>query len=61
MIISPNLLGKLGVILNFNDKAVTWNTDTIPIKDMGSLNSQKAITEIYLAVLWMSFLVPPRS
>jgi hypothetical protein len=48
MIIGRDLLGKLGIILNFNDKTVTWDTDTIPIKDRGSLNSQKVITEIYL-------------
>jgi hypothetical protein len=48
MIIGRDLLGKLGVILNFNDKAITWDTDTIPMKDRGSLNSKKVITEIYL-------------
>jgi hypothetical protein len=48
MIISRDLLGKLGIILNFNDKTVTWDTDTIPMKDRGSLNSQNVITEIYL-------------
>jgi hypothetical protein len=48
MIIGRDLLGKLGIILNFNDKTVTWDTDTIPMKDRGSLNSQKVITEIYL-------------
>ena len=49
MIIGRDLLGKLGIILNFNDKTVTWDTDTIPMKDRGTLNSQKVITEIYLA------------
>jgi hypothetical protein len=48
MIIGRDLLGKLGIILNFNDKTVTWDTDTIPIKERGSLNSQKVITEINL-------------
>jgi uncharacterized protein YfbU (UPF0304 family) len=48
MIIGWYLLGKLGIILNFNDKTVTWDTDTIPMKDRGSLNSQKVITETYL-------------
>jgi hypothetical protein len=48
MIIGRDLLGKLGIILNFNDKTFTWDTDTIPMKDRGSLNSQKVITEIYL-------------
>jgi hypothetical protein len=35
MIIGRDLLGKLGIILNFNDKTVTWDTDTIPMKDRG--------------------------
>jgi hypothetical protein len=48
MIIGRNLLGKLGIILNFNDKTVTWDTETIPMKERGSPNSQKVITEIYL-------------
>jgi len=48
MIIGRDLLGILGIILNFNDQTVTWDTDTIPMKDRGSLNTQKAITEIYL-------------
>jgi transposase InsO family protein len=48
MIIGRDLLGKLGIILNFSDQTVTWDTDTIPMKDRGSLNTQKAITEIYL-------------
>jgi hypothetical protein len=48
MIIGRDLLGKLGSILNFNDKTVTWDNDTIPMKDRGSLNSQKSLTEIYL-------------
>ena len=49
MIIGRDLLGKLCIILNSNDKTVTWDTDTIPMKDRGTLNSQKVITEIYLA------------
>jgi hypothetical protein len=48
MIIGRDLLGKLDIILNFDDKTVTWDTDTILMKDRGSLNSQKVITEIYL-------------
>jgi hypothetical protein len=27
------LLGESGIIINFNDKMVTWDTDTIAIKD----------------------------
>ena len=37
MIIGQDLLGELGLILNLNDKTVTWDTDTIPIKDKGTL------------------------
>ena len=36
------------MILNFNDKTVTWDTDTIPIKDRGTLNTQDALMEVYL-------------
>jgi xylose isomerase len=28
-----DLLGELGMIMNFNDYTVTWDTDTIPMKD----------------------------
>jgi hypothetical protein len=28
-----DLLGELGIIINFNDYTVTWDTDTIPMKD----------------------------
>jgi hypothetical protein len=48
IIIGCEILGKLVILLNFNKKTVIWDTDTIPMKDRGSLNSQKAITEIYL-------------
>jgi xylose isomerase len=27
------ILGELGIIMNFNDHTVTWDTDTIPMKD----------------------------
>jgi hypothetical protein len=33
MIIGRDLLGELGIIMNFNDPTVTWDTDTIPMKD----------------------------
>ena len=49
MIIGRDLLGELGIILNFNDHTVTWDTDTIPMKDRGTLNSQEALVEAYLA------------
>jgi hypothetical protein len=28
-----DLLGELGIIINFNDHTVNWDTDTIPMKD----------------------------
>jgi hypothetical protein len=32
MIMVRDLLGELGIIMNFNDHTVTWDTDTIPMK-----------------------------
>ena len=49
MIIGRDLLGELGIILNFNDHTVTWDTGTIPMKDRGTLNTQVSLLEIYLA------------
>jgi hypothetical protein len=47
MVIGRDLLGDLGSILNFNDHTVTWDTDTIPMKDRGTLNTQDDILEVY--------------
>jgi hypothetical protein len=33
MIMGRDLLGELGIIMNFNDHTVTWDIDTIPMKD----------------------------
>jgi xylose isomerase len=33
MIMGRDLLGELGISMNFNDHTVTWDTDTIPMKD----------------------------
>jgi hypothetical protein len=43
-----DLLGELGIIMNFNDHTVTWNADTIPMKDRDSytLSSVEALIEI---------------
>jgi hypothetical protein len=49
MIIGRDLLGELGILLNSNDKTVTWDTDTMPMKDRGTLNSKDALTEVYLS------------
>ena len=43
MIIGQDLLGELGIILNTNDHTVTWDTYTIPMKDRGTLNTQKVL------------------
>jgi hypothetical protein len=48
MIIGKDLLGELVIILNFNNKAVTWD-NTISMKDRGNLNSRDALTEVYLS------------
>jgi hypothetical protein len=47
-IIDRDLLGNLGIILNFNDHTVTWDTGTIPMRDRGTLNTQDALLELYL-------------
>jgi hypothetical protein len=33
MIMGRDLLGELGIFMKFNDHTVTWDTDTIPMKD----------------------------
>jgi hypothetical protein len=33
IILGRDLLGELGIIMNFNDYMVTWDTDNIPMKD----------------------------
>jgi hypothetical protein len=33
MIIGQDLLGEIGIIMNFNAHTVTWDTDTIQMKD----------------------------
>jgi hypothetical protein len=37
-----DLLGELGIIMNFNDHTVTWNTDIIPMKDRATISSVEA-------------------
>jgi hypothetical protein len=48
MIIGRDLLRELGILLHFNDETVTWDSDTIPMKDRGMLNTQEALVEVYL-------------
>jgi hypothetical protein len=35
--------------MNFNDHTVTWDTDTIPMKDRGTLSSVEARIEVYMS------------
>ena len=46
MIIGWDPLGKLSIPLNFNDKTITCNTDTLPTKDRGTLNTQESLIEV---------------
>jgi xylose isomerase len=48
MAIERDLLGELGIIMNFNDHTVTWDTDTIPMNDRDTytLSSVEALIEI---------------
>jgi hypothetical protein len=50
MIMGRDILGELGIIMNFNDHTVTWDTDTIPIKDRDTYNlsSVEALIEVYM-------------
>jgi hypothetical protein len=43
-----DLFGELGKIMNFNDHTVTWDTDTIPMKDRDActLSSVETLIEI---------------
>jgi hypothetical protein len=49
MIMGRDLLGELGIIMNFNDHTVTWDTDTIPMKvrDTCTLPSLEALIKVY--------------
>jgi hypothetical protein len=46
-----DLLGELGIIMNFNDHTVTWYTDTIPMKDRDTctLSSVEALIEVHMS------------
>jgi hypothetical protein len=50
MIIGRDILGESGIIMNFNDHTVTWDTDTIPMKDRDTctLSSIEALIEVYM-------------
>jgi hypothetical protein len=46
-----DILGELGIIMNFNHVTITWDTNTIPVKDRDtcSLSSVEALIEIYMS------------
>jgi hypothetical protein len=46
-----DLLGEFGMIMNFNDHTVTWDTDTIPMKDRDTctLSSVEALIEVSIS------------
>jgi hypothetical protein len=51
MIMGRDLLEELGIIMNFNDHTVTWDTHTIPMKDRDTctLSSVEALIEVYMS------------
>jgi hypothetical protein len=56
MIIGRDLLGELGIIMNFNDHSVTWDTDTIPMKDRNTctLSSVETLIEMMFICVQMN-------
>jgi hypothetical protein len=36
-------MGELGIIHYFNNHTAIWGTDTIPMKDKGTLNTQEGL------------------
>jgi hypothetical protein len=48
--IKRDFFAELGIIMNFNDHTVIWDTDTIPMKDrdIGTLSSVEALIEVYM-------------
>jgi hypothetical protein len=51
MIMGQDPLGELGMIMNFNDLTVTWDTDTSSMKDRDSstLSSVETLIEVYMS------------
>jgi hypothetical protein len=47
LVMFRDLLGELGIIMNFNDHTVAWDSDTIPMKDRGTLSSVEALIEFF--------------
>jgi xylose isomerase len=48
---NQDILGELGIIMNFNDQTFTWDTDNIPMndRDMCTLSSLEALIEVYMS------------
>jgi hypothetical protein len=48
---NQDLPGELGIIMNFNDHMITWDTDTIPMKDRDTCNlsSVETLIEVYMS------------
>jgi hypothetical protein len=46
-----DILGELGIIMNFNDHTATWDIDTIPMtdRDTRTLSSVEALIEVYMS------------
>jgi hypothetical protein len=54
MIISQgeDFLGESGIIMNFNDQTVTWDTDTIPMKDRDACTLSSVDVLIEFMLIW---------
>jgi hypothetical protein len=48
--IKQDLLGELGIIMNFKDQMVTWDIDTIPMEDRVTSSLSSSIE-----ALWLTF------
>jgi hypothetical protein len=48
--INRDLLGELGIIMIFNDHSITWDTDTIPMKDrdIKLYHQLEVLIEVYM-------------
>jgi hypothetical protein len=46
-----DLLGEIAIVMIFNDPTVTWDIDTIPMKDRDSciLSSIESLIELYVS------------
>jgi hypothetical protein len=48
--INQDLLGELGIIMNFNEHTVIWDIETIPMKDRGISSSVEGLIEVNMNV-----------